>query len=257
MQVIRFFVPNSYDNYNHLLICPQSKSAAVVDPFDADQVTDLVDKLGIKLEAILLTHEHGDHTRGCQALSQQFAIPVYGPGQISQVSNPVIEGDQINIGSQVVTTWETPGHTMLHVSYLGTDQDGMPFLICGDTVFNAGVGNTRSGSTETLYLTIERLKRDLDGQTRLYPAHDYILNNLSFAKDREPGNGEIDHWITKCQAQDSDSRVVTQWRDELSFNPFLRLNQPELRTQLEKDTNHHFTGDMEVFSRLRDLRDQW
>lgn len=257
MQVIRFFVPNSYDNYNHLLICSQSNSAAVVDPFDQEQVIDLVEKMDIQLTAILLTHEHGDHTRGSQALSQYYDIPIYGPGKIPQVSKPVKEGDCITIGNQLVTTLETPGHTFLHVSYLGKDQNNTPFLVCGDTVFNAGVGNTRSGNTETLYLTIQRLIRDLAPDTKLYPAHDYILNNLKFAKSREPSNHMVENWIDQCSNQTPDTRMVTDWRNELSFNPFLRVDQPEIIAQLEKDTGHHCNSGMEVFAGLRELRDQW
>src|SRR5690606_714728 len=82
---------------------------------------------------------------------------------------------------------DTPGHTMSHVClFAHTDQ---PALFSGDTLFNAGAGNCHNGGDPVaLYETFATRLAHLPETTRVYPGHDYLLNNLGFTLAREPGN---------------------------------------------------------------------
>ncbi|AJQ95421.1 hydroxyacylglutathione hydrolase [Gynuella sunshinyii] len=257
MKVVRYYVPNSYDNYNHLLIDPDSMRAMVIDPFSKTQTLEMVAAFGATLDAIYLTHEHGDHIRAAGPLAKHFNLPIYGNAKIPLVTQPVKDGDEVSVGNQTVVCWETPGHTFLHTCLYGSDEDGIPFLITADTVFNAGVGNTHSGDTEVLFQSIDKIKDLLADHARIYPAHDYMENNLRFARSLEPGNKAIDLWLEKVKQTDAESRPVTEWSDELTFNPFLRLDSAELKQSVSERLSRQLPTDLEVFSSLRKLRDEW
>ena len=59
------------DNYVYALVDGAGRRAAVVDPGDAAPVLALLERDGLALEAILLTHHHGDHVGGVDALRRR------------------------------------------------------------------------------------------------------------------------------------------------------------------------------------------
>ena len=62
-------------------------------------------------------------------------------------------------------------------------------LFSGATIFAAGAGNCGGGGDpEELFNTFVGQLADLPNDTRVYPGHDYIANNLGFTVDREPDN---------------------------------------------------------------------
>ena len=84
----------------------------------------------------------------------------------------------IKVGKTVeLECMDTPGHTMCHICLRShTDQ---PALFSGDTLFNAGAGNCHNGGNpEDLYATFVEQLATLPDDTRVYPGHDYIENNL-------------------------------------------------------------------------------
>src|SRR3546814_2388549 len=94
---------------------------------------------------------------------------------------------------------ETPGHTPIHISLFG--ESDVPHLLCGDTVFNAGVGNCNRGDPQVLHATFRNKIAPLPDTTRIYPGHDYIENNLRLTLDREPGNGSARHLSAEGETQ--------------------------------------------------------
>lgn len=229
----------------------------VVDPFDAVLVMEQVAMAGATLTGIMLTHEHADHIRGVGALLEQQALPVWGHRDIAMVNHPITEGQFIAIGRHQVTAWFTPGHTYQHFCFLGSDKHQTPFLISADTLFNAGVGNCRSGNVKDLFLSVMRCTEDLAPETRLYPAHDYLCNNLKFAQTLEPSNPLLQATLDANKARDHHQRQVTTWQIELGINPFLRLDSTELQSHLKQKTEVPIDTPLQVFQALRALRDHW
>ena len=73
-------IPAFDDNYIWLLSRPGYHGCAVVDPGDDDPVIERLQAEGLSLDAILITHKHGDHVGGVEALKANWPdAVVYGP----------------------------------------------------------------------------------------------------------------------------------------------------------------------------------
>jgi glyoxylase-like metal-dependent hydrolase (beta-lactamase superfamily II) len=126
---------------------------------------------GRKLEAIALTHAHGDHGGSARRLARELDLPVWvgvadreatetgtavkkspydkpginifagllGDFQSVPVARDLREGDELSAGFRVI---DTPGHSPGHVSYW---RDSDRILICGDVFFNMSLFTTRPG----------------------------------------------------------------------------------------------------------------
>ena len=71
-------VPAFHDNYIWLIHDPAG-NGVVVDPGDADVVFEALKRLSLRLETILVTHHHVDHTGGVDALRNATGAVVFGP----------------------------------------------------------------------------------------------------------------------------------------------------------------------------------
>ena len=88
-------IPAFNDNYIWLLRQPGATAAAVVDPGDATPVIRRLRSAGLRLEAILITHKHGDHVGGIRELKRTWPeAVVYGPAgePIPAVEQALTEG---------------------------------------------------------------------------------------------------------------------------------------------------------------------
>ena len=135
-----------------------------------------------------------------------------------------------------------------------------PALFSGDTLFNAGVGNCRNGGDpEALYVTCTALLARLAPTTRLYPGHDYLVNNLGFTLHIEPENGAAAAWKQQAAAHNGPDAPLLTLADELRLNTFFRLDEPGviagLRTRVPALSAH--PDRREVFLALRELRNSW
>ena len=62
----------------YLVYDNETKKAAVVDPGDsADKIVNMAVSLGLKPEAILLTHGHFDHMMAAKELKEAWHVPIY------------------------------------------------------------------------------------------------------------------------------------------------------------------------------------
>jgi len=168
-------------------------------------------------------------------------------------------GDIIRVGKTVeLECLDTPGHTMCHICLLSHTEQ--PALFSGDTLFNAGAGNTHNGGdTALLYATFAEQLSKLPDNTQVYPGHDYIENNLKFTLAREPGNAAAQALLPQVAGQDPATSVVTTLAQEKAHNTFFRLGNASIIEELRA----HFPDLAEqpdprtVFTRLRELRNKW
>lgn len=263
MIVEQVWVGNSFRNFNYLIACPETGEALAVDPLDFGKCLAAAERNGWTITQILNTHEHGDHTGGNKgmvaATGAKIVAHANAKDRIPNIDRGVGAGDIINVGKTVVLEClDTPGHTMSHICLLShTDQ---PALFSGDTLFNAGAGNCHNGGhPKELYETFASQLDKLGDDTRLYPGHDYLINNLEFTLDREPNNPDARQMLADYRNQDPEKALITTLAMERKMNTFFRLDSPGVVAKLTQDFPElgNAPSPEEVFLKLRELRNSW
>lgn len=264
MLIKTIYTDNPLRNFNYLIACSETGEALAVDPLAADECLMAAKIAGWEITQVLNTHEHQDHTAGNPEVVAATGAKVLAHHQAAKVIKDVDvglnAGDVIKVGKTVeLEVLDTPGHTFCHVCLLAHGDEAAIFS--GDTLFNAGCGNCHNGGdAKTLYNTfMEQLYR-LPPQTRVYPGHDYLVNNLEFSLSREPNNEQAKELLEECKTHhDPFAPMVTTLATEAEINPFFRLSSPEVIAKLREvapQLSAHPT-DEEVFVALRGCRDSW
>ncbi len=263
MIVEQIWTGNAYRNFNYLVACPETGEALAIDPLDYPKCLAVAGDRGYAITQILNTHEHGDHTGGnkgmVKATGAQVIAHANAKRRIPGMDRGVGAGDVIRVGKTVeLECLDTPGHTMSHICVLShTDQ---PALFSGDTLFNAGAGNCHNGGhPEELYETFANQLEKLPDDTRIFPGHDYLLNNLGFTLDREPDNEMARRMSEEYADQDPADALVTTLGMEREINTFFRLGSPGVIARLREDFPDLAAqpSPREVFLKLRELRNRW
>jgi len=233
-------VPLLSDNYAWLLRDEATGSTAFVDPADADACIKAIDAAGGRLDMILLTHHHGDHVAGTDAVRTRYGCPVIGAAadarRLPRLDRAVTEGDTVALGDSGLRVIDTPGHTVGHIAFFGGDNH---VLICGDTLFSLGCGRLLEGTAADMYASLHKLAA-LPEDTLVCCGHEYTQSNARFALYADPDNTAL-----QARAADVDRlrragqpTIPTRLADEMAENPFMRA--PDVATlsrlRAEKDS---------------------
>lgn len=252
-------IPAFKDNYIWLL--RKGVSAVVVDPGDARPVLEVLEREGLTLSAILITHHHADHQGGVAQLLERHAVPVFGPASesITALTRPLLGGERIRLDSLGVEfeVLAVPGHTLGHLAYYGNG-----CLFCGDTLFAGGCGRLFEGTPAQMYDSLTRLAA-FPEQTAVYCAHEYTEANLRFALAVEPGNRQLRDRVDEvavARAKGS-ATVPSTVALEKSTNPFLRCTEDEVvataRARAALAGNVPINDALAVFSVLREWKNSF
>ena len=243
-------------NDNYLWLAHDGKNAVVVDPGDAQPVLAALQAQQLTLQAIVLTHHHGDHTGGVAALRQATQCRVLGPAQ-EKLPEPV---ERVHAGQRIAllgTDWlvlAVPGHTAGHIAWYAPDLVAGGALFCGDTLFSAGCGRLFEGTAAQMLQSLAKLAA-LPANTRVCCAHEYTLANLQFAAAVEPHNTALRDYTAHCQQlrQQHLPTLPSTLAQELAINPFLRLNQPAVQAAAQQHAPSANTPE-QLLAALRDWK---
>jgi hydroxyacylglutathione hydrolase len=222
VSVVAHPVPILADNYAWLLRDEATGARAVVDPADAQAVIGAVDADGGRLDLILLTHHHGDHVAGTDAVRARFGARVVGAAadahRLPRLDQAVREGDTVALGASSAQVLDTPGHTRGEICYLFPG-----LLLSGDVLFSLGCGRLLEGTAAEMFASLRKLAA-FPPDTLVCCGHEYTASNARFALSVDPENAALRaraEQVGRLRAAGQPT-VPSRLGDELAENPFLR-----------------------------------
>ena len=229
MTVTATAIPMLSDNYSWLLKESVSGKVAIVDPAEAAPAIAAIEAAGGKLDMILLTHHHADHTDGVPALVARYHPLVVGNAadahRLPKLDIAVHEGDSVDFGAAKARVIDTPGHTLGHISYFIADGG---ILLPGDTMFSMGCGRLFEGTAEDMFRSMAKYE-DLPDSTLVCAGHEYTSSNAKFALAMDPDNKAVQERaaeVATLRAAGKPTLPVTLGQ-ERATNPFLRAPDAE------------------------------
>lgn len=185
--------PRSFGANTYLLV--SGSSTLVIDPcVTTDAIRRALDDAGARLEGILLTHGHFDHTASVDKLRDVFPVPLmvhsddaemltngktngyfdfFGREQTHRPADKLLgDGETITLGDEQIRVIHTPGHSRGSCCFLTPDDEGGELLISGDTLFSDNVGrcDLYGGDENKMLASLKRLST-LDGNIKIFPGH--------------------------------------------------------------------------------------
>ena len=219
---VRLF-PCLTDNYGLLVRDPQTGMVATIDTPDADAILADLEASGWgRLDLILNTHWHPDHTQGNARLKAELGCEIVGPEEVRRVApldRVVAGGDTVMLGGVALEVSDTPGHTLGHIVYHAA-VERQAFV--GDVLFPLGCGRLFEGTPEQMWDSLQVLASWPD-ETVIWSAHEYTAANARFAISVDERAQMSDHAASIFAAREAGQPTVpTTMAIQKAFNPFLR-----------------------------------
>lgn len=219
---VRIF-PCLNDNYGLLVRDVGTGTVAAIDTPDAATILDDLERSAWgRLDLILNTHWHPDHTQGNARLKAETGCEIIGPEEVRKaapIDRIVAGGETVMLGETVLEVTHTPGHTLGHIVYRSVG-DAQAFV--GDVLFNLGCGRLFEGTPEQMYASLQTLAAWPD-ETVIWCAHEYTAGNARFALslDDRPEMAARAEAIFAMRER-GEPTVPTTIGMEKAFNPFVR-----------------------------------
>ncbi len=176
-----------------LIWSEDTMQGAVCDPGgDLERILAAVEKNGVTLEKILITHGHLDHAGAAAEFAERLGLPIEGPhrddrfwidGMEQQCrmfgmtgarsfapDRWLVDGDQVSVGGMVLDVRHCPGHTPGHVVFVNASER---VALVGDVLFAGSIGRTDfpKGDHDVLIRSIRQRLFPLGDDITFVPGH--------------------------------------------------------------------------------------
>lgn len=182
-----------YQQNCSLIWCEETRAAALVDPGgEAELLLAEVERRGLRLTKLLLTHGHLDHVGGAEEIAARLGIPIEGPQrddvlllqslpqQAQRFGFPpaqpftpdrwLEEGDRVEVGRLSLEVLHCPGHSPGHVVFFHAPSR---LAFVGDVLFQGSIGRSDfpGGNYEQLIASIRGKLFPLGDDVAFVPGH--------------------------------------------------------------------------------------
>ena len=248
-------IPCLNDNYSYLIHDEHKNTVAIIDPSEFEPCDKIIGKNYKKLDFILNTHHHYDHVGGNRDLKKKYNSTILGfeddKNRIPGIDKILKDNQEFKIGSLNFTTIFIPGHTKGHIAFY---QKKAKVVFTGDTLFSLGCGRVFEGSYEQMFNSLNKLK-NLPTDTKLYCGHEYTLKNFAFCLKYNPDNNFLKKRADKIKSdlKNNVPTIPSTIGEEIKTNIFFRYDDPAVK----KAINLENSSDLEIFTKLRELKDNF
>ena len=190
-------IPQNHFEVNTYVLYDQTKECVLVDVCSQTErekatIVDFINRNGLKVKHILLTHPHIDHICGAEFACKEFKLPLcvsvdavevlktvswqaeamgFLPINTNDIpTKTIVPGEEIVFGGSKIEAIECSGHCPGSLCYYNSAEG---YVITGDALFCQSIGRTDLQGGD-LDLLMRNLKEDiltLPRETVVYPGH--------------------------------------------------------------------------------------
>ena len=169
----------------YVVAAPDAEAVVVVDPGPAEGAHAHLEAVldaagGRRVELILVTHRHADHTGGVDVFHAATGAPVRAalPEHCRGGGRPLADGERLDAAGTALLAWHTPGHTSDSFCFVlpGSGEHGA--VLTGDTILGSGTTmlDHPDGTLGDYLDTLRRL--EAAGPLTVLPAHGPVPDTL-------------------------------------------------------------------------------
>ena len=219
-------------------IIASANEAIIIDAsLPLEVYTQLINQNKLSVKYVIETHIHADHLSRSKEVAEYFHVPLYlpVPNKVQFEFDPIKPDTIFSIGSVVLQSIPTPGHTLESFSFNINNN----ILITGDTLFTNGVGrpDLKSNTEESrhkahlLYASLNKLL-SLPDSVIVLPAH-----------TNKPV--EFDNTLIKTTIGEAKKNITMLQRSEEEFTSSLLQKIPPVPPNFLSIVEKNITGNYE------------
>jgi glyoxylase-like metal-dependent hydrolase (beta-lactamase superfamily II) len=189
-----------FANNAYVVVDSMTGDSIIVDaPQESEKVFPALE--GLSVRAIVVTHRHGDHWAGIDAIKAHTGAPVMCHSEDAvnrDVQRALVGEEELEVGSMRIKVIHTPGHTPGSICLLVGDR-----LISGDTLFPGGPGRT---------MRPEDLRQEIESiASKLYVLPDDIVVHPGHGGDTTIGESRREYAIFASRSHPEDLAGDVTW----------------------------------------------